>query len=98
MALRKINTFDKKKGREVLAGFYDPIACIFYKKVSPKHYMVKERGYGIQEEVIQVLKKLECEEIQIRTKRDLYSFTFDVILNKQAIDYGHGLQRFLKVR
>ena len=90
-----IKTVDPKKSKLIVAGTFKD--GIFYKKVSPKHYMVKERGYGIQEDVIQQLKELGCTMINTKTKTHEYLFNFTELLHKGLRNYGHGDQRFLRV-
>ena len=64
--IKYIHTFDPKKKKKVLCGTYKDYT--FTKKVTGKHYMIKEHGYGIQEEAIEQLIQLGCERIKIITK------------------------------
>lgn len=90
-------SFDPKKHKKVLAGIYLFDSFIFRKEVKPRHFMVKENGYGISEDIIQQLIHLGCDKIQIQTKKNLYEFSFESLLNQPIKDYGHGSQRFLKI-
>jgi hypothetical protein len=92
-----IKTFDTKKQEEVHVGTFDKTTKTLNKKVSSKHFMVKEKGYGFQEEVIEILRNAGCEKIHIMTATQTLEFPFSMLLEKTPKDYGHGLQRFLKV-
>lgn len=92
----KIHTYDPKKGKRLLAGQFD--SGVFYKQVKPRHYMIKEKGFGISEDVINQLKELDCKKIIIKTKKNKYEFGFDYILDRPIRNYGHGSQRFLRVK
>ncbi len=89
-------SYDPRKGKQVVGG--EIRDGVFYKKVSPKHFMRIEQGYGISEDVIIQLKKLECKKIKIKSKVNSYLFDFEEILNKPVKNYGSGKQRFLRVR
>lgn len=91
----KLYTFDSKKGREVVAGTLKD--NVFIKKVSPKHYMYKERGYGIQEDVLQRLSELKCEKVQIHTSSAIYESFLYSWFDNPVKNYGHGNQRFLSL-
>ena len=94
--IRYIHTFDPKKKKKVVCGTYD--GYVFTKKVSNKHYMINESGYGIQEDAIKHLIELECKRIKIITQKgNTYIFSFETILAMPIKDYGHGKQRFLNV-
>jgi hypothetical protein len=91
-------TFDPKKNKKVLAGeFYYP-SLTFIKEVKSIHYMIRERGYGISEDIIQQLVPLNCQKITILApKKKIYDFNFEELLNQPIKNYGHGEQRFIKV-
>jgi hypothetical protein len=96
----KLFTFDPKKQKQVLAGevlkdFFG--FDYFYKKVKKNHFMVKEKSYGISEDVLQQLIHLGVTKIIIETKTKKIESTLEQWLNCPIKDYGHGKQRFLKV-
>jgi len=91
-----IRSYDPRKRKTVPAGTYDIKSCTFLKKVFPQHYMIKEKGYGISEDVVEQLRQLLCEKIRIKTKNSLYEFTFNELLKSVPQNYGSGKQRFLK--
>lgn len=95
---QKIYTHDPKKRKAVLSGIYDTILKTFYKKVNDDHYMIKEKGYGIQDDIVEELKNLGCEYIVIKTKKYTYKFKYKILERKSPKDYGYGKQRFLKVK
>ena len=90
-------SYDPKKFKRVLAGEFDYFDYTFTKKVNNRHYMVKEKGYGISEDIIQQLIHLDCGLIRIETKKNIYEFNFDDLLNQSIKNYGHGEQRFCKI-
>jgi len=90
-----IQVYDPKKQIQVKAGIFDTDTLTFWKKAAPKHYMVKEHGYGFQEELIPVLEHLGCSKITIETKTTKHTFDFACLQSRKPKDYGHGLQRFL---
>jgi len=94
----KIFSFDPHKNKKVLAGDYDYSKSTFSKKVSAKHYMIKEGGYGISEDVIKQLIQLNCEIISIITKKKIYNIEFLELINAQIKNYGHGNQRFVRIK
>jgi len=91
----KIYCFDTGKNRNILAGEYYPGLHNFVKKVTRKHYMVLEKGYGIQEEVLQQLKSLGCISVSIVTKTGISISLLENWLKQPIKNYGHGKQRFL---
>ena len=91
----KIYCYDPGKSKNILAGEYDTRTSTFSKKVNNRHYMIKEHGYGIQEEVLQKLAKEGCYEIHIYTKTGAYITLLDDWLKRPIKNYGHGNQRFL---
>lgn len=93
----KINTFDPIKNKHVCAGEFDPTTLTFTKKVSPRHYMIIEHGYGISENVLRTLQELGCCKIKIITKMKEYNSILSDWMCRPIMDYGHGKQRFLSV-
>lgn len=91
----KIKCFDPKKQRNILAGTYNEDLKIFFKKVKNNHWMVIEKAYGIQEEVLQRLKQLGCESVCIETKISNIQSKLEDWLKQPIKNYGHGNQRFL---
>lgn len=91
-----IRSYDPRKRKTVPAGTYDTTTMVFLKKVQSIHYMIKEKGYGISEDVVEQLRQLLCEKIQIQTKNSLYEFSFNELLEAIPQNYGSGKQRFLK--
>ena len=91
----KILCYDPGKKRNVLAGDYDPINHTFTKKVNKRHFMVLEKSYGIQEEVLQRLKFLRCERIVIVSKKKEIVSLLEDWLKRPIKNYGHGSQRFI---
>ena len=93
-----LRSYDPKKRKSVPAGEYDLDSHIFTKKVKSGHFMVKEKGYGISEDVIQQLIQLECLDVRIITKNPpVMLYSFEELLLKPIQNYGSGRQRFLKV-
>jgi len=91
----KLYCFDPGKHRNVLAGEYEPSTFTFIKKVKKNHYMIIEKSYGIQEEVLQRLKFLRCERIVIINKKKEIISLLEDWLKSPIKDYGHGRQRFI---
>jgi len=91
----KLYTFDKKKNKNVLCGEYNDTEQTFIKKVTNKHYMIIEKGYGIQDSVLQELNRLTCKHVIIVTKTGKLISALQDWLVKPIKDYGHGAQRFL---
>lgn len=93
----EIPTYDPKKKKNVLAGFYDRQEKTFYRYVKPEHYMKIVGGYGIQEDVVQKLIKLGCSAIKIKAQDGIYFSEIEKWLTPdiRAMDFGHGKQRFL---
>jgi hypothetical protein len=92
----KIYCFDSGKSKNILAGEYNEYDYTFIKKVKSNHYMIKERGYGIQEEVLAQLKNLGCINVLIITKTGQYISLLEDWLKQPIKNYGHGKQRFLE--
>ena len=60
-----IRTYDPRKDKSIVAGAFKD--SVFYKTVGSSHYMIKEKGYGIQDDVINQLSELNCRNIIIFT-------------------------------
>jgi hypothetical protein len=93
-----IHCFDPSKSKKVLAGEYNSFDYTFIKKVKKNHYMITEQGYGIQEEVLQNLEQIGCINILIIIKNKQYISLLKDWLNQPIKNYGHGEQRFLKIK
>lgn len=91
----KIFCFDPMKKCNSYTGDYESSNHTFTKCASKNHYMLVERGYGIQEDVLQQLKKLGCKTIIIKTIDGLYVSSLLDWFKKSVKNYGHGSQRFL---
>ena len=91
----KIFCFDPKKNSNVYAGEYNEFDHSFIKKVNSCHFMVVEKGYGIQEEVLQQLHKLGCINVVIRTAKGLQISLLSDWFKQPIKNYGNGRQRFL---
>lgn len=91
----KLYCFDPKKKKIILAGIYNEDLKIFFKDVKPSHFMVIEKSYGIQDEILQQLKRLGCQDICIKTKLFYIQSKLEDWLKKPIKNYGHGNQRFL---
>jgi hypothetical protein len=90
----KIYCFDPKKNKKVIVGDFDKELKIFTKKVRKNHFMILEKGYGIQEEVLQNLKELGCLHINIKTKISLICTQLEDWLKQSIKNYSYGNQRF----
>lgn len=90
----RIITFDPKKGKQVLVGDFEN--GILYKRVTSAHFMIKEQGYGIQEDVIERLKELNCEIVRIIATTKTFDIPFIEYLKVEPKNYGNGPQRFVK--
>lgn len=95
----KINAYDPKKDKEVFAGVYDTNNRTFIKTVTKRHYMIKEKGYAIQAEVMDMLNRWGCQKIIIKTKTKIYSVKFNMWYKSGTVkNYGHGDQNFFPVK
>jgi len=92
---RAIKTYDTAKAKTVFVGYLQ--GDTFTRKVNKRHYMVVERGYGLQDEVIGTLITTECKKIIIKGSRYEYESTLDQWTVRPLRNYGHGFQRFLSV-
>jgi len=94
--MTKIRTYDPKKSKLIMAGEFDDKDKSFYKKCKPQHFMKIVGGYGIQEDVIQQLKEMDCEKIYLTTNTGKYVNPFKDWLARdiKVLNYGHGKQRF----
>jgi len=91
----KIITFDTQKNKDVVAGFYYPDSGNFEKKVKQSNYMLKESGYGIQNEVMRRLSQVGCQFISVLIDNKIYRTRFTEWFHQGNIkNYGHGLQNF----
>jgi hypothetical protein len=94
----KINTFDPGKNKKVLVGEYNEKEQLFIKEVDDSHFMRKECGYGIQEDVLQKLKSLKCENIKIvMENKKSWIIPLNLWLEFEIKNYGNGEQRFMKL-
>ena len=90
----KIYTYDSGKNKEVVAGNLE--GKIFHKKVThAKHFMYKERSYGISDDVLQQLIEKGCTTIRIETESVVYESDIKKWFEYRIKNYGHGNQRFL---
>jgi len=89
---------DEQKNEEVCAGIFDQKTKIFSKRVLSNHYMVKEKGYGIQSDVIEHLKNLRCERIQLTNDAQILDYPFSLALLKTPKNYAPGKQIFLTIK
>ena len=94
----RMTTVDKSKNKEVYVGSYDVKTKIFNKNVGPGHFMIAEKGYGIQEEIIKKLDTLGCELIHIITSTQTLEYPFATIKTRAGKDYGSGSQIFMTVK
>jgi hypothetical protein len=94
----KIHCFDPRKNKKVLAGEYNPVDYTFIKKCKKSNYMIIEKGYGIQEEVIENLGRIGCINILIIVGDKQYTSLLTDWLKEPMKNYGHGVQRFLKIK
>lgn len=92
-----IDTYDEGKYKKVHCGYVQD--GTFYREVTNKHYMVKYKGYGIQQDVLAKLLSLGVKKIEIKTQSGLMhkSKLTDWILKGKKSDEGNGLQVFLPV-
>ena len=71
-----LTSYDNIKKCQVHVGEFNGVT--FLKRVKDSHYMIKEGGYGIQEDIILQLEKLGCKEIIIKTKDDTLMYNFNL--------------------
>ena len=89
-----IKTKDPKKGKMVTAG--EIHRNNFYRKIGPKHYMIKENGYGVQVDVLETLAAAGVEEIVLVAKKTVFRIPLYIWVTKgHKKDYGSGMQVFL---
>ena len=95
--METVKVYDTRKRIEVTAGTID--SNTFTKKASPKHYMRKYQGYGIDAVVLAKLWDSNRQfEIIIKTKTTEYKSVANDWLSKGYLDnFGHGDQYFLAV-
>ena len=101
----RLKTYDNRKKMMVVAGEYDQNLQIFRKVVERKsHFMRIFSGYGIQEDVLERLKNLECRYVRLREERKgqeprfYVSHLMDWFTEGHRWNFGHGWQRFLSVK
>ena len=94
----KLYTYDPRKNKRVLAGKFNTDTREFKKEVKACHFMKKEQGYGIQEDVVQKLQELDCVAVIIKSNLITWFIPFSYWKNAPTKDYGNGLQRFISVR
>lgn len=91
----KLRTYDEKKKKKVFVGTLE--GDTFIVKKGTKHYMVKEQGYGIQQDVLGDLASAGCKNIVLETKtKTIRTKLQDWIKHGTVKNYGHGNQVFLK--
>jgi hypothetical protein len=92
--MKYLKTFDKAKNKEVTCGYID--GDTYHRKVNNKHYMVKEKGYGIQSNIVNKLFSDRVKNVMIHTKTmDLKTTLNTWIIRGHRADYGNGEQVFL---
>ena len=93
----KITTHDPVKERDVLAGYLSN--GVFHKVCEANHYMKKEKGYGIQEDVIIKLYVKNCRIVRLHLPKNkgTKDIPFNLYWEAQSKYYGHGKQRFVKL-
>jgi hypothetical protein len=95
----KLYTYDPQKNKRVFVGNYNEYNKCFIKRVNSKHFMRIENGYGIQEDIIQLLKNKNCQEVKIiPTDAQIIISKFEDWLKKPIKNYGSGFQRFMEVK
>lgn len=94
----RLLTYDPKKQKTVVAGYFTE--KIFFKEVKNNHYMKLCKGYGINVDVIDQLKKLDCKLIVVFTPTNILMSMFIDWLkpNIRTLDFGYGKQKFLPDR
>ena len=94
----RITAFDEAKGKDVFIGMYDAKTKIFSKPIGKEHYMTKEKGYGIQADVVAKLFNLGCEKIHLVLETQTLEYPLELIDKKITKDYGHGEQKFVTIK
>ncbi len=92
-----LKVFDPAKKKEVICGYTDK--GTYYREVKNEHYMVKYKGYGIQEELFTELMDT-VNKIEIRTQAgSIFKTTLANWVKKgKRAKFGHGYQIFLPVK
>jgi len=92
-----ISTHDPKKGKDVIVGTLRDGA--FYRSVvDTLHYCRKYAGYGLQEDVVQRLRDLDCVKVVFINGTKKHECPFEIFLNKaKQDDLGHGVQWFISL-
>ena len=94
----RIHCFDPRKNKKVLAGEYNSFDYTFIKKCKKSNYMIIEKGYGIQEEILENLKNIGCINILLIVGNKQYISLLSDWMKQPIKNYGHGNQRFLKLK
>ena len=94
-----IKTYDPKKGKFVLAGFLS--GDTFHKDCTKKtHYMIAYRGYGMQNDVLDILSHRGVTTVCIETKKEILTSTLEDWVAYGVHDNNqkaHGHQVFLAI-
>lgn len=90
-----ILTYDQKKNKHVAAGEFNNY--IYRRKVKPSHYMYTLKAYGMSEDVVKTLTHLDCQMVELISKKKILRSMFIDWLRAPLKDYGHGKQHFLPV-
>lgn len=91
-----IKTFDPQKQKEVRAGYI--LDGVYHRGVKNQHYMVKEKGYGIQVDILNQLVVAGVKTIKLSARTmDMYSDLITWVQKGKTKSYGHGKQIFLPV-
>lgn len=78
-----------------MAGLFDDEELTYTRKVSDEHYMRKEHGYGIQEDICAKLMRRKCKSIVLETRTGKFEIPFHVWIKEgKRASYGHGEQIF----
>lgn len=87
-------TYDRKKDQNITAGTIND--NVFYRKITPKHFVRKYQGYAIQQDVFKRLRPYKCNDIVfVKGKTQLKSSLVQWEQFGITDDLGHGLQVFL---
>ena len=92
-----IRTYDPKKEKNVVVGYL--YGNKFIKHAKKGHYMIKEKGFGLQEDVILQLSNFsDCDTVVIKTKAGDFYSAFEQWKVRPLKNYGYGPQRFLPIK
>ncbi len=94
----KLYCYDTGKGKNITAGeiVRFNLEDQFVKHVNNKHFMIKEHGYGIQNEILEQLKEMGIKKVRIIAKNHINISLLEDWLKQPIKNYGHGNQRFLE--